>query len=196
LVGFLRKLSSVFKWNVYEPDTLGKGNRIEYYAIILVKWMNGDGLKQILNNTIKYNYIHNCQIMHHGRPIFYDDSRDHRNILIGETLSNIENIILFSIANYFLRFSTEYKRLKNNGKPFKNDWYEYVEFGSTNELTIFLQRNGMTLDTADYIREHKAKYVITQNNIIKLKKEILDCGKQDVMDELKDIQYNVPEIFE
>jgi len=196
LVAFLRKLSSVFKWNIYEPETLGKGNKIEYYAIILVKWMNGDGLKQILNNTIKYNYTHNCQIMHYGTPIYFDDSREHRNILIGETLGNIENIILFSIANYFLRFSTEYKRLKNDGQPFENDWYEYVEFGSTNELTIFLQRNGMTRDTADYIREHKAKYVVVRNNVIKLKKEILECGKQDVMDELKDIQYNIPEIFE
>lgn len=196
LVGFLRKLSRIFKWDIYEPETLGKGNRIEYYATILVKWMNGDGLKQILNKTIRYNFSHNCQIMHHGVPTYFNDSREHRNILIGETLSNIENIILFSIANYFLRFSTEYKCLRNNGQPFKNDWYEYVEFGSTNELTIFLQRNGMTRDTANYIREHKVKYVATHNNVIKLKKEILDCGKQDVMDELKDIQYNIPEIFE
>lgn len=196
LVGFLRQLSRIFKWDIYESETLGKGNRIEYYATILVKWMNGDGLKQILNKTIRYNFSHNCQIMHHGVPTYFNDSREHINILIGETLSNIENIILFSIANYFLRFSTEYKRLRNNGQPFKNDWYEYVEFGSTNELTIFLQRNGMTRDTANYIREHKAKYVVAHNNVIKLKKEILDCGKQDVMDELKDIQYNIPEIFE
>lgn len=196
LVDFLRKLSSVFKWNIYEPETLGKGDKIEYYAVILVKWMNGEGLKQILNSTIKHNKTHNCQIMHYGRPINYDDSTEHRNILIGETLGNIENIILFSVANYFLRFSTEYKRLRNNGQPFDNDWYEYVEFGSTNELTIFLQRNGLSRDTADYIREHKSKYVVNHNNVIKLKKEILDCGKQDVMDELKDVQYNIPEIFE
>lgn len=64
------------------------------------------------------------------------------NKVIGNTLQIIENVILFSIANYFLRFSNEYKKLKTNGQPFKNDWYEYVEYGSTNELTIFLQRNG------------------------------------------------------
>ena len=68
----------------------------------------------------------------------YDDSIEHRNILIGETLSDIENVILFSIANYFLKFSTEYKHLITDGQPFENDWYEYVEFGPTNKLTIAL----------------------------------------------------------
>ena len=83
----------------------------------------------------------------------------------------------------------------NDGQPFNNDWYEYVEFGSTNELTIFLQRNGLTRDTADYIREHKDKYVVVVNHEYRLKKQILTCGKQSVEDELNDVQYNIPEIF-
>ena len=83
----------------------------------------------------------------------------------------------------------------NGGQPFNNDWYEYVEFGSTNELTIFMQRNGLTRDTADYIREHKDKYVVVVNQAYKLKKEILHCGKQSVEEELNDTQYNIPEIF-
>lgn len=195
LVDFLGKLSRIFKWSVYEPDTLGKGNKILYYAVILVRWMNGDGLKQILNNTIKYNYNNGGMITQHGQLVAFDNSDDHKNILIGETLSYIENIILFSIANYFLRFSTEYKRLMNDGQPFNNDWYEYVEFGSTNELTIFLQRNGLTRDAADYIREHKDKYVVVINHEYRLKKQILTCGKQSVEDELNDVQYNIPEIF-
>ena len=28
--------------------------------------------------------------------------------------------------------------------PFNNDWYEYVEFGTTNSLTIVLQRYGFS----------------------------------------------------
>ena len=78
---------------------------------------------------------------------------------------------------------------------FDNDWHEYIEFGSTNELTIFFQRNGLTRDTSEYIRKHKDKYVVKQNSTYKLKKTLLSYGKNYVKDELKDILCNVPELF-
>ena len=43
----------------------------------------------------------------------YNDTLEHRNIVISETLKVIEHVILFSISNYFLRFSSEYKRFHN-----------------------------------------------------------------------------------
>lgn len=125
----------------------------------------------------------------------YLDTPAHQNAAIAETLGIIDNVILFSIANYFLRFSTEYKIQKTNGQPFENDWYEYVEYGSINELTIFFQRNGFSRDTADYIREHKDKYVVHTANGYKIKKALLDCEKESVKSEIQDIQYNVPELF-
>jgi len=195
LVDFLNKLSIIFKWPLYEKDTIGRGQSIKYYAVILTNWMNGSGLKQLLGNAMKYNLQNFRNISYHRQVIPYNDSQEHRNILIGDTLGIIENVILFSIANYFLRFSTEYKKLKTDGQPFDNDWYEYVEYGSTNELTIFFQRNGLTRDTAEFIREHKDKYVHKDAQGYKLKKTLLDCGKQSVEDELKEIQYNVPELF-
>lgn len=45
-----------------------------------------------------------------------------------DTLEAIENIVLFSISNYFLRFSNEYKKI-HGLDAFDNNWYEYVEFG-------------------------------------------------------------------
>ena len=195
LKNFLHKLSSIFKWSHYEKDTIGNGNSIDYYATILSSWMNGNGLKQIIDNTLKYHKNNYKEIKIHGNSHIYNDSPLHRNTVIGDTLSIIESVILFSIANYFLKFSTEYKRLTNNGLPFENDWYEYIEFGSTNELTIFFQRNGLSRDTSDYIREHKNKYVIKQNKAYKLKKQLLSCGKKSIENELKDILYNVPDLF-
>ena len=43
---------------------------------------------------------------------------------------------------------------------FDNDWYEYVEFGTTNPLPILLQRNGFSQESATYIRNHKEEYVV------------------------------------
>lgn len=195
LKDFLWKMSDIFKWKLYEKTTLGNGNKIDYYAVILSRWMNGYGLNLLLKDTLYYNASHNGTVTINRSPVQYNGSQEHKNLVIGDTLQIIENVILFSIANYFLRFSTEYKKLKTGGQPFDNDWYEYVEYGSTNELTIFFQRNGFSRDTADYIRQHKEKYVVHTNEGIKIKKSLLECEKESVKLEVQDIQYNVPELF-
>ena len=193
---FLWELNDIFKWSIYEKKTLGNGNKINYYAVILTRWMNSYGLKQLLQDTLNHNLQHGEMVQLPDRSVVqYNNSQQHKNIVIGDTLQIIENVILFSIANYFLRFSNEYKKLKTNGQPFKNDWYEYVEYGSTNELTIFLQRNGFERDTADYIKKHQDQYVVKVNGEYKLKSSILECDKQSVVDDIKDIAYNIPELF-
>ena len=101
---------------------------------------------------------------------------------------------MFSIANYFLRFSTEYKK-QHNVEIFDNDWYEYVEYGSTNPLTIMLQRNGFTRETSEYIKQNRLKYVVETLQGPKLRDEILNCPKESVKNEVADIKFNVPELF-
>jgi hypothetical protein len=125
----------------------------------------------------------------------YNDFLEHRNIVISDTLRAIENVILFSISNYFLRFSSEYKRI-HNVEAFQNDWYEYVEYGTTNPLSITLQRNGFSRETSTYIRRHRADYVVVMHNgETKLHHSIADCPSASVRREIADIQYNVPELF-
>lgn len=194
LKAFLYKLSKVFKWDIYERETLGYGNKIDYYSVVLANWINGHGLSLLLSNTLKYNQENHQKIIIDRKEVFYNGSQEHKNIVIGDTLQIIENIILFKIANYFLRFSTEYKKLKTNGQPFDNDWYEYVEYGSTNELTIFFQRNGLTRDTSDYIRSHH-EYLAIINGEYKLHRNILNCPKASVSEELSELQFNIPELF-
>ena len=192
---FLYELLKVFKWRIYERETLGSGNKIDYYAVILSRWMNGYGLNLLLKDTLDNNRDNHRDVYpSFGHPEPYDGSQEHKNIVIGDTLQIIESVILFSIANYFLRFSTEYKKIKNNGQPFNNDWYEYVEYGSTNPQTIFFQRNGLSRETADYIRQHQEYISLTENGY-KLKKTLLECQKESVADEVKNILFNVPELF-
>jgi len=107
----------------------------------------------------------------------------------------IENVILFSISNYFLRFSEEYKRY-HKVDSFPNDWYEYVEYGTTNPLTIILQRSGFSRETSTYIKKHRSEYVVIESNgDVKLKKSLIDCGNISVSREAADIRYNIPELF-
>ena len=68
----------------------------------------------------------------------YDFSKNHENIVISDVLSVIDEVILFKLSNYFLKVSKAYTEIK--GKEPEHDWYEYVEYGSTNKRTINIQR--------------------------------------------------------
>lgn len=117
-------------------------------------------------------------------------------MVFADTLEAIENIVLFSISNYFLRFSNEYKKI-HGVDEFDNNWYEYVEFGTTNPLTILLQRNGFSRESATFIKKHKDEYVAHDGSIdeLRLRLSLLDCGNTSVMTEAASIRFNAPKLF-
>ena len=118
------------------------------------------------------------------------------NYIIAETLGVIENVLLFSISNYFRKFSLEYKAF-HNVDHFDNDWYEFVEYGTTNDLTIFLQRVGFTRDSATFLEQprNRAKYIATVNGEIRVKKSAWTCGNASVEIDSNEIKFNMPELF-
>lgn len=159
--------------------------------------MPADNLfSNIMNKAIEYKRNDSeATVRIDGKPVKYDDSREHRNVVIADTLDVIENVILFSISNYFLRFSNEYKRF-HKVESFKNDWYEYVEYGTTNPLTILLQRSGFSRETSTYIRQHRREYVVmAEDGGVKLRRTLLQSRNLGAARESADIQYNMPEIF-
>lgn len=81
------------------------------------------------------------------------------NIVFADTLEVIDNIVLFSISNYFLRFSNEYKTV-HQLKEFDNNWYEFVEYGTTNPITILLQRNGFSREVSTYFVNQIVEYIV------------------------------------
>ncbi|MCC8137614.1 MAG: DEAD/DEAH box helicase [Clostridiales bacterium] len=196
---FLNKLADIFEWGTYEKSSLGKESLRKWYAVILCEWMEGVGLSYIMKRAIEYKRDHpqDFRVSAYQPPTTYNDnSKEHRNVVFADTLEVIENIILFSISNYFLRFSNEYKRI-HDVKEFDNNWYEYVEFGTTNPLTILLQRNGFSREAATYIRGHQAEFVVHDSHTgkLRLKSELLKCGNTSVETEASDIKLNVPGLF-
>ena len=84
----------------------------------------------------------------------------------------------------------------NHVESFQNDWYEYVEYGTTNPLSITLQRNGFSRETSTYIKRHRDQYVIkTETGEIKIRRSLVDCGSISVSKEVADVMYNIPELF-
>ena len=128
-----------------------------------------------------------------GRMVDYDDSIEHRNVIISDTLGIIEEIILFRLSNYFLRFSTEYKKIYHVD-VIPNDWHEYVEYGTIDKMAIFLQRNGFTRDAATYIKKHQ-EHIAKIDGEYKVRDTLLHCGSKTVSKEAEEIKYNIPELF-
>jgi hypothetical protein len=202
LMRFLERLCFVFKWERYEKDTLGyKGKngefgRLRWYGIILSQWVKGDGLRSIMEAAIRYKRQNRYKALYHNYKYFnYDDTPEHRNLVISQTLEAIERIVLFSISNYFLKFTEAYKKYHKIEGDMPNDWYEYVEYGTTNRLSIMFQRHGFSRETATYIRKNAAIYVVLVNNEARLKKSIANCGNTSVEIEVADVRLNAPELF-
>lgn len=199
VLDFLDELSAIFRWDIYESSTLGKPTLRRWYAVILCQWMEGGGLKFIMNEALKYHKDNPSPfwINRYEPPIVYNPySKEHQNIVFADTLEVIEDIILFSISNYFLRFSNEYRKIKGDAAIDGNNWYEYIEYGTTNPLTILLQRNGFSRESARYIKEHP-KYVEKDGStgILRLKTSLASCGNTNVEKEVVYIRQNAPSIF-
>lgn len=196
---FMMRLLKIFKWDIYEKATLGKKNKkgdfsyLAWYVVILLQWIQGYGLSNIIKESIEDKRVnHRAVQLAYGVWEPYDGSRDHKNCIIAETLEAIDDVILFRISNYFLKFTEEYVR--QNGEC-KNDWYEYVEYGTTNRLRITLQKSDFSREAATYIRKNQDDYVVKIDGNYKLKKSILECSSELVRREAADIVFNLPELF-
>ena len=198
---FLVKLAKAFKWRIYESKTLGAGEgnnytKLTWYAVLLIKWMQGHGLSYIISDSIRdYDQKKRDVKVSYDKWEPFNGSQLHKNIIIADTLEAIEDVLLFRLSSYFLRFSEEYKK-QHPDEDFKNDWHEFVEYGTTNRLRIILQRSGYKRESTDYIKSNADKYVRGSEDDPKLlKKALLECPDELVRKDTQEIQYNVPELF-
>lgn len=201
VLSFLERLGHIFNWPQYEPYTIGQQTNgrygsLRWHAVLLVQWMEGKGLRQIIDSTINYKRMHKGTVRVNWKDVRFDDSHLHRNAVYNEVLDAIEGIILFRLSNYFLRFSNDFKR-KTGVDQFPNDWYEYVEYGTDNPVTIGLQRLGFSRESAAYLRTHAylGYYTVDTNNQVFLNPSVLECKNPEVRMEANEIQYNVPEFM-
>lgn len=198
---FLEELSRIFNWDKYEFKTLGKRNRagehakLSWYAVILSQWMEGHGLNYIMRQAIQHMENHPDKFwLNDYTPSYFEGTPEHKNIVFADTLEVIENIILFSISNYFLRFSNMYKSIHGEHSLDDNNWYEFVEYGTTNEITVFLQRNGFSREPANYIKDNP-KYMVKTDDGWKLHRSLLKCTNNDAKTEAKIIDKNRSGLF-
>lgn len=202
LRNFLERLCDIFKWETYEYDTLGFRNKssgahtkLSHYAFVLNQWVSGMSLNHMVTDSIDYyRSTGKGKVKLKGQYVAFKDEAPYVNALISGMLEDIEDVILFRIANYFLRFSQEYRACFPDASF--TDWYELVEYGTTNPEAVWLQRNGFTREAAAYITEKRSQYITFDNNDqLRLKPALLECENRSIRREAEQVQYNSPEIY-
>ena len=197
-LAFLKELSEIFQWEIYERETLGKGRKLHYYAVILLSWINGKGIHEIVRQTIDYYNRNNLIIMMYDNmgknQVEYDGSQKHKNIVINDMLNDIEQIVNFKFSMYFLRFSEAIIKIRNI-KSISNDWYEYIEYGTNNKIVIKLQKHGLTREFALQIKNKYSNYIEYDNEDIFLSEEILKIKDDDLKEALTTVAMNFPELY-
>ncbi len=199
---FLNRLKVVFDWDIYEADDLGRGNSILHFSFIVSDWMEGKGLNQIIKGSIRN--IAKSGNFWNRREHRFENYNPHdkmqMNLIIADTLYELENVVRFKISNYFREFTEKTKELYPTA-PQPNDWYEYVEYGTKDPLIIELEKIGYTRETASYIKASKERLLIigAKNDLIEdfslNAAEIENSKNDDLKRETKKIRINLPELF-
>ena len=193
---FLIDLHKLFNWEKYESKMyIGKVNHLKYYAVILNRWMRGESISQIINESIKY-HINRGEIYNTNSHLKekFEGSQKQINQIIVECLSTIENVLLFSISNYFVKFSERYKCIKNID-DIENDWSEFLDFGTNDKLIIALQKIGFTREIAKILQKENVTHFSIDKKLIILK-TAFDIHNERVLEELNITKVNFQELFE
>ena len=170
---------------------------MRWYAKLVLMWTSGKGIKHIINGSLDH-CRETGEVWIYGRMQPFNPNSDRqKNQVIASVLQDIDDILLFRLSTYFLRFSSVYKSLHDGDAP-SPDWYEFIEYGTTLPIPIFLQRNGFSRESAIYITEHNEKnqyvdYDEDDNYILHM--ALLSCPDYGVRKDAKKVYYNIRELF-
>ena len=189
VLAFLEEMYDYYNWSTYEDKTtIGHKNNLSYYAVILQQWMLGFGIKSIIEQAIKYHENNNTFYdINSGMKVEYTGSLEQKNAIINDTLNAIENIVLFKISNYFSKFSTRYKEI-NKVDEITNDWYEYIQYGTNDNIVIMIQKIGFSREAA--LKINNKKYWSLENDKIYINLDIFLDEDELLREEAKEVQLN------
>jgi len=194
VLDFLETMYEYYNWVTYEDKkTIGYKRNLRYYAVILQQWMLGFGIKQIIEQAIKFHEDNNTFYdINSGMNVEYTGSSEQKNSIINDTLNAIENIILFKISNYFSKFSARYMEI-NKLDEMSNDWYEYIQYGTNDTVVIMIQKLGFSREAA--LKINKKKYWNLVDDKLYINSDILLDEDELLRGEAEEVKLNNFYIF-
>ena len=173
---------------------IGKKERLAYYAVLLSQWMMGHSVRRIIDKSIEY-HRNTGKIYDDNKKgiVSYEGKNSQDNSIVIECLTAVEDVLLFSISNYFTKFSERYKIIKKV-EALDNDWSEYLDFGTNDRLIIELQKIGFSREIAKELKKEGIAQFTTKNTLI-FRKDIQEADNEELLRELNEVKLNYAELF-
>lgn len=186
-LALLECLCDVYHWETEETGgrhpLLPHGNRncLRHYASLMSDWMNSKSINEIIAANIrshKGKRIPNGYTSNNTRnyEMFNPGSKIHLNIIINETISDIDTFIRFSLKTYFENYYCILERRFGRENAGRN-WAVYMEHGTCKKALIEIQKLG--------IPRHLSNMLLS---------DFRECCKFDSLGEL--IELNIPAILQ
>lgn len=152
-LALLECLCDVYHWETEETGgrhpLLPHGNRncLRHYASLMSDWMNSKSINEIIAANIrshKGKRIPNGYTSNNTRnyEMFNPGSKVHLNIIINETISDIDTFIRFSLKTYFENYYCILERRFGKENAGRN-WAIYMEHGTCKKALIEIQKLGI-----------------------------------------------------
>ena len=186
-LALLECLCDVYHWETEETGgrhpLLPHGNRncLRHYASLMSDWMNSKSINEIIAANIRSHRgkrIPNGYTSNNTRnyEMFNPGSKVHLNIIINETISDIDTFIRFSLKTYFENYYCILERRFGRENAGRN-WAVYMEHGTCKKSLIEIQKLG--------IPRHLSNMLLS---------DFKECCKFDSLGEL--IELNIPAILQ
>lgn len=207
----LERLSELYNWRKEEsrgtePLVPGRATpeafsrRLTYWAILMRSWVKGEPLSKIINNSIDYfikrGKIYCKDYSQSDLPIKEEDfdpnSAKHINIVIEDTLRDIEGGLRFHIMSYLQNFYDIDVAARGADKAGINI-ATLVEYGTTDSRAIELQEIGFSRNTASKLLiEHAASLHFSSQGELESIDTIAILGDENID---KDVEIEVKNIL-
>lgn len=198
---FFFKLSDTFNWSAYEAESVGAKEKqeiqdqiIDDYAKLTLLWIGGYSLKEICDFAITIRkpetpgaYFLN-RTKHHREEILNIDWNTRTINLVMRNLQKIQ----FVLGKYFQKVSQE---LTKSGLTLKNDWYRFLEYGTDSDIRIWLQKNGYSRESSEFIEQRSEEFIRLMGKRFLISSALLKAEDVDVVSETSEVMVNNPEIF-
>ena len=167
---WLLKFYDLFQWANYAQaifsakETEKQKKQINYYALLMTKWINGEPLSLIIDGTLDYFRDKNVKVrIDFNKYEEYNGSVEHVNIIINELIDDIENVLRFQFEKYFNNYYAILIEVLGDDNAGSN-WATFLEYGSQNSIVIGLQNLGLSRHTANYLYNRHRSCLIVENN--------------------------------
>ncbi len=167
----LNKFYALYSWDKSEKR-LQKKNSLKYYAVLMNKWINGLTLSQIISQAIEWKIENDntIKVSFDEFENFNPKNKKHINIVIENTIDDLEYILRFLFEKYFNHYFQILVKILGEDNAGEN-WATLLEYGTQNRIIIALQNVGLSRNTAIKIyQNHKDTLIIIDNKLSAINK--------------------------